>query len=391
MQFLKSKLLLSLLIISPLFAQTNILSPLNQSIIDLEKEKSEESKKKLQKDWLNPILYKYIQTYSDSSDTTKSVLSISQPIFKSGGIYNAIKYASYLDVYNNINIEIQRKNLIKEATKIVFSLKKLDFTIKKQNLLITNAIIDINRKKEQVLNGFLDTSFLNNAIIIANQVKTVLVELEFQKEELINNLENISNKKYTQIKEPKFKLLEINEFLNNNIELEKYTANISVQKKFKDITLAKYLPSVNVFYDYTKYHDEGTSKNLKDGDTYGLNITVPLDFSASNDYQKEKIEYNLRKKDLILNEIKQKNLYKNIYLNINMIKKKSILAREDYELYDSLLIVIIEEKNAQIKTQSDVDTLANSQKIKALDIKIFEYEKQILLLELYSKIIKQKY
>ena len=386
MQFLKYKLLLSFLIISPLFAQENILSPLNESILTLEKEKNAESKNKLQKDWLNPILYKYIQTYSDSSDTKKSVLSISQPIFKSGGIYNAIKYASFLDIYNNINIEIQRKNLIKEATKIVFSLNKVDLIIKKQNLLISNAVIDINRKKEQVLNGFLDTSFLNNAIIEANRVKTILVELEFQIEELINNLENISNKKYTQIIEPKLKLLEIKEFIANNIELEKSYASINVQETFKDITIAKYLPSVNVFYDYTKYHDKGTSKNLNNGDTYGFNITVPLDFRASNDYQKEKITLNLAKKDYELNEIKQKNLYKNIFLNIKMIDKKSILAKEDYELYDSLLSVIIEEKNAQIKTQSDVDTLQNSQKIKALDIKIFEYEKQILLLELYSKI-----
>ena len=48
--------------------------------------------------------------------------------------------------------------------------------------------------------------------------------------------------------------------------------------------------------------------------------------------------------------------------------------------------IINEEKDAQIKTQSDLDTLQNSQKIKSIDLKIYEIDKQIELLEMYAKL-----
>ena len=39
----------------------------------------------------------------------------------------------------------------------------------------------------------------------------------------------------------------------------------------------------------------------------------------------------------------------------------------------------MKKKQAQIKTQSDLDTLQNSQKIKSLDLKIYEIDRQIEL------------
>ena len=70
-----------------------------------------------------------------------------------------------------------------------------------------------------------------------------------------------------------------------------------------------------------------------------------------------------------------------------MIDNKKSIAKSDYELYDSLISIIMEEKEAQIKTQSDVDTLINSQKVKAIELKIYDLEEQIELLDLYSKIV----
>jgi hypothetical protein len=46
----------------------------------------------------------------------------------------------------------------------------------------------------------------------------------------------------------------------------------------------------------------------------------------------------------------------------------------------------MEEKEAELKTQSDVDTLLNSKKIRELDLKIYNIDKQIELLDIYSKI-----
>ena len=69
-----------------------------------------------------------------------------------------------------------------------------------------------------------------------------------------------------------------------------------------------------------------------------------------------------------------------------MLDERLQITKDDLEVYDSILKIINEEKNAQIKTQSDLDTLQNSQKIKSLDLKIYEIEKQLQLLEMYVKL-----
>ncbi|NQY22279.1 MAG: TolC family protein, partial [Campylobacteraceae bacterium] len=137
----------------------------------------------------------------------------------------------------------------------------------------------------------------------------------------------------------------------------------------------------------TKYHDIDNQDNrFKDGDKYGFNITVPFYFSTFNDIEKEKINIKLSKLELENSITKENNLYKTSLSKLKSLDAKIDLAKEDYEIYDSLLKIIIEEKDAQIKTQEDVDTLKNSQTIRALDIKMFNFDKQIILLDLYSKI-----
>ena len=69
-----------------------------------------------------------------------------------------------------------------------------------------------------------------------------------------------------------------------------------------------------------------------------------------------------------------------------MLEERIAITKEDLGLYNSILTIIKEEKEAQLKTQSDLDTLQNSQKIKSLDLKIFEIDRQMELLELYVKL-----
>ncbi len=368
----------------------SILSPDRLRIFKLNKEQNEENSSKLKKDWINAITYKYIHSYGENNvDAKKSTISINQPIFKSGGIYSAIKYAASLRKYNHLDIDIQKKAMIKDATSLLFNIHKANFNIKKQVLQLKNAQIDIVRKKEQVMNGFLDTSFLDNAILTANSAKNSLAELKFVKEELINNFNNLSNKEYTSLNLPELTLVDKEDFLNNNLEIKRSEQDIKTQDRFHDMTIAKYLPTLNFTYDYTKYHEIKNSQSYDDGDgvgNLGFNITIPLDVRTFNDIQSQKINYlkaQTLKNSIIL---EQRNLFKTKLGKIKMLNEKIKIAQEDYTLYDSLLNIINQEKEAEIKTQSDVDTLRNSQKIKALDIKIHKLEQQIELLELYSKV-----
>ena len=96
-------------IVSTLSANENYLSQTKEDILKYSYDKASEDSNKLKNDWINPITYKYIYSDTETYDTSKSYISISQPIFKSGGIYYAIKYAKSVQKQTNRGIDLQKK------------------------------------------------------------------------------------------------------------------------------------------------------------------------------------------------------------------------------------------------------------------------------------------
>ena len=214
------------------------------------------------------------------------------------------------------------------------------------------------------------------------------MDLKYKKEELINSFNNISSQDYTKFELPVFKIFSEKEFIENNIELKKAEADIEKKGNYSYMTMAKYLPSVNAFYTYSKYPNiDDNPKLTKENDqTFGLTLNVPFDSRTYNDVQSKRIEYLKSKLNLENSIDDEKTFFKTKLEKISMLDERLQITREDLEVYDSILKIINEEKQAQIKTQSDLDTLQNSQKIKSLDLKIYEIDKQIELLELYAKL-----
>jgi outer membrane protein TolC len=386
-----ASLLLVTLLSLPLYLSAqdkSILSEDRLNLFDYNKKQNEENSNKLKKDWINPLNLTISKNYGEVYDTTKSMININQPIFKSGGIYKAIKYANASYLYNNLGIDIQKKNLIKDVTTMLFNLHIVDLSLQKNKFLLKNADIDIIRKKEQVLNGFLDTSYLDKAILDANKIKNTLVELQYQKESLNNTFSNLASGDYGTFSLPKLELTDKKTFLQDNITLRQTKADIAQKDYLKDMTVSQYLPTLNAKFDFTKYHDIDSNSPYADSNVtnYGLALTMPLDVRTFNNIEVQKINYLKAKLDLKTKTLEEENFYKTKISKIKMLDAKKQIAKDDFELYNSLLVIIIEEKNAELKTQSDVDTLLNSQKIKSIDLKIYELEEQIELLDLYAKI-----
>lgn len=365
-----------------------ILSDPRKKTFDLNQKKANEDSSTLKKDWINPITYQYSKNLGEEYKTEKSVVTINQPIFQSGGIYQAIRYANSTHRYSTLEIEQQKKLLIKDAVKILFQIKKTELNIQKTRLTVKNADIDVIRKKEQVLNGFLDSSFLDNALLTLNTSKNSLVDLEYQRKELINNFHNISSKKYTEFSLPKLELFNEKEFLENNIEIKKAKADIQRKGNFSQMTVSRYLPSVNAFYNYTKNHftDGQAGMDHEADQKFGLSINVPFDSRTFNEIESKKIDYLKSKIDLKNKVTDEKTFFKTKLDKIEMLKKRVKITRDDLKVYDSILSIIKEEKEAELKTQSDVDTLENSQRIKSIDINIYELDEQMELLEIYAKL-----
>ena len=388
MKLSNSLLLANIFCITTVLGNEEFLSQTKKDILNYSYEKTIEDSSKLKQDWINPITYKYIYNDGEDYNTAKSLISVSQPIFKSGGIYSAIKYASSVERYSNTDIDTQKKELIKQVINLLYQIKKIDISIDKQKLLIDNAKLDVQRKKEQVLNGILDTSFLDNAIIEANTNENTLIDLEYQKTELINSLSNISDKKYEELELPIFTMITNDNFIENNIYIKKAQEDIETSYWMKNMVTSSYLPTVNFTTDYTKYHDTDNNPALtKEGTTnVGFNITIPLDIRFSYDIQSNKIAY-LQKKLALEDKRKEEiSIYKNSLAKITGLNKKIVIAKNNVELYNSLLTQLEEQLSVGMKTISDVQTMENSKKIKALDVKSLNIDIQIELLDIYSRI-----
>jgi outer membrane protein TolC len=374
-----------------LFAQEpnkEVLSQTKQDILNYSYEKAKEDSQKLKKDWINPFSYKYIYNKGEDYTTKRSTISISQPIFKSGGIYYAIKYANSTGEYSKTSIDVQQKELIKQTVNLLFEIKKINLTIKKQKLLVKNAKLDVQRKKEQVLNGILDTSFLDNAILDANTKQNALIDLEYQKSTLLNNLRTLSDKKYNEVNLPTLTLIDNDEYLKNNIYVKQAQDDIVSSYWMKNMMISNYLPTVNLTADYTKYHDRDGNLQLPEDGTsnIGFNITIPIDIRFNNSIQSSKIEYLQKKATLRDQERQEMALFTNALSKIKSLDAKIAIAKEDVELYDSLLLQLQEQLEVGMKTISDVETMKNSKQIKKLEVQSLNIDKQIELLEIYSRV-----
>lgn len=373
------------LICSTSYAQ-DILSKEQLKVLDLSTQKAKKESDKLKIDWVNPITYTY--SYSDDKKlglSKKSILSISQPIFKSGGIYSAIKYASNIKDSSDLSLELQKKELIKKALNLAFNIKKLDIQISKQNLLIANAIIDLRIKKESVFNGLLDISFLNNSLISKNSKQSALLDLQFNRKSLINSFNNLSTIPYDKVTLPTLTQISNEKFNNNNIYVKKSSSDIKAKKNLHWMVTTKYLPVVNAKYSYTKNHSLDTTNDI-----YGFNVVVPLDLKSFDDSGASKLEYLKAKKELSILKLEQSNFLKTSNLKLETIDKKVSLTKENILAYNELLEQTKELSSIGMKTDDDVKVLQNSKDYEKLNLKIFTIDKQLELLEIYARVSNDK-
>jgi len=377
-----------------LFADENILSSLKQKEFDIDLKKSEVESKKLRDSWINPINMSYSHTKNDQYglDQESKIfrISIDQPIFKSGGIYFAIKYANANGKFSKLSVKEQKNELIANALNLLYSYRKTKFLIQKQKLLIENAKIDVLRKKEQYLSGIIDSSFLDQAILTKNQNELKLIELQSSLEDIYKKFKDISDANPDSLKLPNLTLIDEKDFLSNNIGIKKSKEDEKVKRYFKNMTIARYLPSFSLTASYNIQENKGSffmPSGKESYKEYGFKITMPLfDINSFRNIESTKLDF--LKSKLLIDDIRraEKNRYKNALRKLKLIEKKIELTKDDIRLYSKLLEDTKEQFAAGEKTVYDVDTMRNSLKSRELDMKIYEIEKNIVLLDIYKRL-----
>jgi outer membrane protein TolC len=402
MKVLKLSTLLCLVFSGVIFANENN-STLDVYISDLKKEqfkydyeKNEAEGSKLRDSWIAPIKINYSYSkskpYLREQTSENAAIKMDQPIFQSGGIYYAIKFANASKLYSDYSVDVAKRKMIKDAISILMQIKQIDLRVSKQELQILNSNINLEQKKEQYLNGQLDSGFLDDAIIQRNAVTQALYDIETSKEKLITQFQTLSDLDYSQASIPHLEFISGEDFIKNNVVLKRDEAEVQKNKFYKDVTIAKYLPSVyfTAGYNWQKTDNQQFSPTVPAFSNelsyydYGVRASMPLDINVFRDIESSRVDYL---KAQVASEDKQRELtalFEQVAQNIKNFDKKIKLSDENIEIYSKLLKDTKDLFSAGYKTEYDVETLENSLKIQNIDSRIFEIDKQLELLTLYE-------
>jgi outer membrane protein TolC len=386
----------SLFVVSTLYADelSSILSENKELLFDYDIQSNELNSDMISKSWINPVIVRYGKDYNTrfktgTVDTGTLSVYIDQPIFKSGGIYYAIKYSNALRNANRTEIKIQKRRMIGDAVSILFSLKKNRFEQKKMKYLVKNDKIDILQKEDSYNAGILDSSFLDQAILKKSQDEAKLFELELNYLELKQRFSLLSDKNPNNLRLPKLKMISKQSYTEQNLDLKRDVLRQEESSYNSKMTVTKYLPTVSVQGQYTNgdlnplFPTTGMDKQYYN---YGFSVSMPIDINAFSDIEASKVA-NLKaatevleRKDTIDQEY---NWIKN---SLNILDKKIDLAKKDAKVYSSLLKLTKDLVQAGEKTSLDAEIMGNSLYIRKLDQQIYYIDKQLKLLQLYIRV-----
>jgi len=402
MKVLHLLIALSLLCSNQLFAKEqikdfdNYISENKQEQFEADYKKNEAESSKLRDSWIAPINlnYRYDKSnpYKNKQKQKSAGVVMDQPIFQSGGIYYGIKFAQASKVYGDYSVDVSKRKLIKNAISLLMQIKQIQLKEAKQKLQIKNSEISLAQKKEDYLNGQLDSGFLNNAIIERNIVIQALYDIQTNKQKLLSQFKSISDVHPNELNIPYLKTLSKEDFLGKNIILKMSKSEIERDGYNKNVTVAKYLPRINLVagYNWQKSEDQsffsGSSTVSQETDyyNYGFRATLPLDINTFRDIEVSKVDY--LKSKLVLEDRRREltTTYEQVMQNIQNYDNKKQLSKENTDLYKDLLSQTTDLYNAGYKTKYDVELLQNSVNIEKLNIQIFEIDKQLSLLTLYE-------
>ncbi len=374
----------------------SLLSALKRQSLGLQFEKNAAESTQLEFSWINPVTLGYSDSRNDQFDRTQIrrelYVTVDQPIFKSGGIWYAVKYAKASRKVGELGIEAQKRQLVKQVVATLFNFHKNRYQILKQKLLIENDRIDIERKKEQYLSGDLDSGFLDQAILKKNQDTLQLYVLQDTQAQLHKQFRDLSDADPESIPLPHFSIMKESHFLEHHIDLARQKAAIDQKRYFNVMTWARYLPTLSVQASYIKPYENNyyfTGGNLYDLTkpywSYGFRVTMPLDINSFSTIESTRVDYLGAKIAWQESRREAKNMFEATMKRLEVLDRMIALSKEDETLYASLVESTREQVEAGEKTAYDLKTMENARDIRRLDQKIFELDKQLVLLDLYEK------
>ncbi|MFW2236306.1 TolC family protein [Aliarcobacter butzleri] len=377
------------LLSSLLFANeksNEVLMPLKNEIRDLETKSIEEKKEVNKYEWLNDLNISLSQSKDDENIKTKDYsLNLNQKILDFGGISSQIDYANNLFKQEALKIKMENFEDLNTLYKNLIDLKINDINILQNDLNIKNSEIEVDIKKSQYRNGQSDISDLNDAIMKKNLLEDSKMNLKLNKVIYENDIKKLTSYELNNLSIPSISLISKDIFLEKSTK--KLYANLESQVSQNEYkkTKSKYLPALNLT-GAVGYQDS-TTKKSQDYYNYGASITMPLNYTFSNDIEYSKLVYLQNRKKEELTSIELEKVYDSSIETIKQFENRINLALNDIKLYEELLELNQEEFNAGFKADEDVQTLKNSKEIRKLDIEKYKLNIKKELLYIYFQTI----
>ena len=395
---LKKLFLLSSLSIT-LFASDelyDILSDNQEALLDNRQEHSQVATDKLENSWINPIRLQYSKSYSSQFSSTvgtgQFLISVDQPIFKSGGIWASLKYAKAQGYTNSLDIEIQRRELISKALTTLYNLKKAHLQIEKLKYTIQNDKLDMQIQKESYDAGLTNRTLYDQALLKHNRDITSKLDIELNIAKLENQFSLLSDSDPYKIKLPIFSMIDEERYNKGQLELQRDSSRVEEKKQYKKMTWTKYLPEVAltgryVNEDANPLFAQGGSSLKRDYYNYGFRVSIPLNINMMKDVELSKIDYMNAQLSLEEKKIEIANRFKLIKERLAIIDKKIALSKEDEEHYASMYVVALDLESAGDATSFDTEIVTNTIQVRKIDQDIYKLDAQLELLGLYSKVV----
>lgn len=387
------------LAIFPLLLMTNLcgsddalLSGEKQEILRQQKEIYEFEYEKLRTNWIAPLNLNASYSYDKSatgdyhSDTENLSASISQDIFRSGGIMYQIAYADAKKQSETIAYQQHIATLNQQLFTALLTYQKNNALLEQSQKRLDNKEIEIFIKRQLYDAGKVDITELNNAFMEkSNELKT-LISLKYALSEQRLEIAKISDITPDTFPIPRFELINKEQYLSSQFDLQYAQAQSDTLKNLSEVTATNYLPSIalNADVGYRNYDPKELNGAYR-GDYYsaGVQLTLPLVYNASATIQEAQATY-LKEAAKTADKKRELNAqYAQVFEKIQSYRDTISITSKNLILYDELIGVLQAGVNAGTKTGYDLQTLKNTKAIEELEIKINEINIQIEFAKLH--------
>lgn len=369
----------------------SLLSPQKKTLLKHQQEIYESEHQKLRYNWISPLNLNAIYDYDKSaqggyhSDTETLSASVSQDIFRSGGITYQIKYADAKKQSETIRLQkdialynqqlfIALLNYQKNSVLCDQSLKRLE-----------NKEIEVFIKRQLYEAGKVDITELNNALMGKSVEQKSVASLKYSLAEQRYEIAKLSDINPENFPLPRFDLVGKEQFVEHQFDVEYSRAQADTLKNLSGVTSSRYLPTLSLNGDvgYRRYDPQELSGYSGNYYSAGVQLTLPLTYNASATIQEAQATY-LKENAAIADKKRELDAaYAQVIEKIESYRETIAITSENLILYNDLLRAIEAGVNAGTKTGYDLQTLKNTKAIEELEITINEINIQILLAQLH--------